>query len=224
MVDYHYDSNIFKRLARRRRRLVFAATVALFALLLVGYIIYDGLTAPTNISEPIATEVTLGEAVEQKVFDKPTYRLTTDSSWEEIEVRNNQYNSATYHSIEDGLVVRELTIYVNGYPAELPVTYVMPVEVQDNGITPLGISPKCDELQPNKNNKRDVPLSWAGVEFLCDPDLNAYVVGASHNETGYGVEIAGTFSDATYTFVYNDVEAVPQPATFEELLRDFKAK
>lgn len=224
MVDYHYDTNNYKRLTRRRRRFAFAGAAALLILLVIGYVIYDGLTAPTNVSEPIATEVTLGEATEQKVFEKPTYTLTTDPTWTEIEVRNNRYDSSTYHSIEDGLVKRELTIYVNGYPNELPVTYVLPVEIQGDEVTPLALSPKCNELQERKNNKRDVQLSWAGVEFLCDPDLNAFVAAASHNETGYGLEIAGTLSDATYTFVYKDFEAVAQPIVFQELLRDFQAK
>lgn len=224
MVDYHYDSNISSRLARRRRRIWAAATASVMVLAVIGYIIYDGLTAQTQITETEAATQTLGENVDRKVFDEPTYRLTTNSSWREIESRENSANAVRYQSMVDGLVKRELTIYINDRPSELPVTYVYPVEVAGDSITPLAVSPKCDLLQSDKKNRTDIELSWAGVKFLCDPDLKAFVAAASHNETGYDINVKGKTTDARYTFVYRDLESVPQPGEFQELLRDFQAK
>jgi len=223
-MDYHYDDNTFKKLSRRHRFLWIVVLVAFVIFIIVGFIIYDGLTAKTVVTETAPESQTLGQTVQQKVFDEETYTLTTDPTWSEIEVRDDEFVQRRYHSVENGLVVRDLAIYVNKYPDDLPVTHVVPVEINGNKLIPLGISPNCDTLQETKSNKVDITVSWAGVKFLCDPDLNAYLATASHNETGVGIELGGTFSDATYFFVYRDLETLSRPTEFQELLRNFEAK
>ena len=223
-MDYHYDKNIFRKLTRSRRQVWIVSIIAFIIFLIILYIIYDGLSAQTTITESREPEQTLGAKDEQKVFNEPTYRLTTDITWERVTDSDTLYDHKVYHSVVDGLVKRALTIYVNDTPPVFPVTHVMPVEVVEGEIRAFKISPKCDLLQPTKGNKRDVLLSWGGSDFLCDPDLKSYIVAASHNLSGYNVKVPGELTNASYFFVYRDFELAPSSQKFEQLLRDFEAK
>lgn len=225
MVDYHYDDNIFKQLAKRRRWVWFVTTIVLLIAGVIAYIIYDGLKTQTIISNPPAeVQATLADTKSQSVFDEETFRLTTDDTWQKVEVRDPEYDQFVYHSFSDGVVRRELSVYVNDIPQDFALTHVLPVEIVGSAIVPLNVSPKCDTLQENKKNKRDVAVRWAGVNFVCDPDMNAPIVGTSHNEMDYNLRIKGQTMTNTYFFVYKDLEPSAQLALFDELLKAFEFK
>ncbi|MDX1766171.1 MAG: hypothetical protein R3313_04435, partial [Candidatus Saccharimonadales bacterium] len=155
-MDYHYDDNTFKKLSRRHRVLWIGVLIVLVVFTIISLVIYDGLTANTTVTEVKSETATLGETVEQKVFDEETYTLTTDPNWREADPFQTRLNAKKYQSIVNGLVVRDLEVYVNDKPFEFPSTHVIPVEIEGNKLIPLGVSPKCDTLQKNKKNKRDV--------------------------------------------------------------------
>lgn len=228
MVDFYYSDNTHKKAARRRRFKIVFITLAALALLSVTIILIDGLRSQTDVAMVDAnTTGILGEAESHRVFDEKLFRFETDDTWERVDTKQEfeRYNALTYRSRSNGLSVRELTIFVDEYPDDYELTYVLPVEIRDNEIEPFNISPRCDQLiKGDRLNGNSVPVNWAGVDFMCDPDRGEYLVGAVHNETGYGLRIAGTNSVHRYFFLYNDLDSSPQLGTFSSILRTFRSK
>lgn len=224
MVDYHYDDNVYRRSIRKRRAGFFMISLVVLILLVIGWIIFDGLRTKEEINNNVSGEATLAQTVERAVFDEDKFSFTADTSWQQAPSIDDGHRNFRYQSLENGLVRRELTIYQDNIPTDYPLTHVAEVEVVNNRIIPLGVSPKCSEFQPNKKNKQDIELSWGGVDFICDPDLNAYIVGTSHNKDGYGTYLAGPETSGRYFFVYRDLEATPQFEILNNLLETFEAK
>ena len=224
MVDYHYDDNVHKRAVKKRRVRFFLWFLAALILIIAGWIIFDGLRTKETITNNVSETGTLAQTVERAVFETEKFRFTADTTWQEAPSVEDGYRNFRYQSMDNGLVKRELRIYQDRVPEDLALTHVNEVEVVNNKIVPLGISPKCSELQPDKKNKRDIELNWGGVDFICDPDLNAYIVGTSHNKDGYATYVAGPETTGRYFFVYRDLEATPRLEIFNNLLETFEAK
>ena len=225
MVDYHYDDNVPKSVARRSRLRLALISLSVLIVLIIGFVVYDSLRSKPNVAQVAPATSTLGSQTERQVFNEPEFRFTADTTWEKLPPVDDSYNAYRYQSSSDGLARRQLTIYVNNLPKKYAVPYVLPVEVNGNKITPLATSPKCSEIQPVKSNRNDVELSWAGVEFLCDPDGTAPEVATSHNKMGYNLRITGeSGATNTYFFVFRDSQSSPNLQTFGELLRTFEAK
>jgi hypothetical protein len=221
MVDYHYDENVHQSLRKRRRYKVAAWALAGTLVIAIILIIWDGLRSDTTVSTQTPPQ-TRGATVEQVVFDEPTFKLTADGTWRKIETREEtEYH---YQSVSDNLVRRDLRVYVNFVPTEFSITHVLPIEVEDNRVIPLTISPDCESLVPDKKSPRDQTTEWAGVTFICDPDSSAYVVGTSHNQTGYKATVPSGDNKNRFFFVYRDLEPEPRLETFSNLLRNFEAK
>ena len=221
MVDYHHDENVYRRASKRRRFKVVVYALIGTLVIVAGIVIFDGLGSDTEITTE-TTNQTLGGAIERVVFEEELFRITADTTWSKINSREaTEYH---YQSFSDNLVRRDLRVYVNNIPAEFPLTYVLPVEVEGNHLIPLSISPPCKAVVPDKKNRRDQVTNWAGVSFLCDPDSTGYLVGTSHNETGYGTVVTGTLGRNRFFFAYRDLEPEPRFEIFSNLLRTFEAK
>lgn len=221
MVDYHYDENVHRSLRKRRRYKVAAWALAGTLVVAGVLIIWDGLRSDTTVTTQTPPQ-TRAATIEQAVFDEPPFKLTADSTWRKIETREaTEYH---YQSFSNNIVRRDLRVYVNYLPSEFSMTYVLPIEVEDNRIIPLTISPHCKSLVPDKDLKRDQTTKWAGVTFVCDPDSSAYVVGTSHNQTGYSTTIKNGENANKFFFVYRDLEPEPRLELFANLLRNFEAK
>lgn len=221
MVDYHHDENVYRRASKRRRLKVVVYALIGTVAIVAGIIIFDGLRSDTEITT-VNTNQTLGGTIERTVFDEEFFRLTADTTWSKIESREEtEYH---YQSFSDNLVRRDLRIYVNGTPPEFPITHVLPIEIEGNHLIPLSVSPPCSELVPDKTSPRDQITTWAGVSFLCDPDSSAYLVGTSHNKTGYNAVVNGSKGVNRYFFAYRDLEPEPRLEIFANLLRNFEAK
>lgn len=221
MVDYHYDENVHRSL--RKRRWYKTAAWALVGTLIIAaiLIIWDGLRSDTTVTTTTPPQ-TRGATIEQAVFDEPPFKLTADSTWRKIQSR--EQTAYHYQSFSDNLVRRDLRVYVNFLPSEFAMTYVLPIEVDGNRVVPLTISPKCSTIVKDKKSKRDQTTQWAGVSFICDPDSTAYVVGTSHNETGYSTTVPSGNNTNKFFFVYRDLEPEPRLESFANLLRNFEAK
>jgi len=225
MVDYHYDDNLPKTMARWSRLKIAIISLLLLVLLITGYILVDSIRSKSSITQIQPTTSTLGSLVEQKIFDEKGFKFIADTTWERIPPVDDRYNAFRYRSITQGLVKRQFTVYVNSFPGEYPVPYVLPIEISGNKLTPLAVSPNCTTFQPDKKNKRDVQLSWAGVSFLCDPDSGISEVAASHNKTGYKISLSSkSGQNNKFFFVYRDDEPIPKLGIFNELLLTFEAK
>lgn len=221
MVDYVHDENVYRRAAKRRRLKIAAYSLIGTLIIVVAAVIFDGLSSDTTVTTQTSDQ-TLGRTIERAVFDEEDFRFTADTTWQKIDSRET--TDFHYQSFSDNLVRRDLRIYVDNTPPEFALTYVLPIEVERNKIVPLTISPHCKELVPNKKSPRDQMTSWAGAPFLCDPDSTTYVVGTSHNKTGYRSLVPGSSASHRYFFVYRDLEAEPRLETFGNLLSTFEAK
>lgn len=224
MTDYHYDDNVYKRTVKRRRVKFFLWSLVGLILGIAGWIIYDGLRVKEVINNNVSGEATLAQTVERAVFETEKFRFTADTSWHEAPSIDDGHRNFRYQFLDNGLPRRELRIYQDTIPEEYALTHVVEVEVVNNKLVPLGISPKCSEIQPDKKNKRDVQLEWGGVSFTCDPDINAYIVGTSHNKDGYATYLAGPNTTGRYFFVYLDLAFTPRLEIFNNLLETFEVK
>lgn len=221
MVDYHYDENLHRRAARKRRAKVAGYALIGTLVIVVALVIFDGLRSDTTVTNQ-TTQQTLARTTERMVFDEELFRFNADTTWQKISSR--EATEFHYQSFVSNLAKRDLRIYVNEIPVEFPLTYVLPVEVEGNRIVPLSFSPHCKNLVKDKKSKRDQTVTWAGVSFLCDPDSPLYIVGTSHNQDGYGTIVEGADSRRRFFFVYRDLEPNPRLETFANLLRSFEAK
>lgn len=228
MVDYHYDDNTHRRAARRRQVKVAFITLVALGLMVAIIIIIDSLRTQTQVTQVDAnSQRTLGQSAQQQVFDEKWFILETDPTWERVDPKPefDKYTTVTYRSSDHGLSLRELTVFIDTIPSDYALTYVLPVEIEQGRIEPFSISPRCNELLPPKAKKHlTIKLSWAGVDFFCDPDRGTYLVGTSHNKQGYGLELAGPTTAHRYFFLYNDVESTPQLDNFAAILRTFEPK
>lgn len=221
MVDYHYDENIHRQLRKKRRRKIAIWALAGTAIVVVILIIWDGLRSDTTVSVTTPPQ-TQGASVQQVIFDEEPFRMTADGTWRKIETR--EQTDYHYQSFDDGLALRDLRVYVDTIPPEFAITYVLPIEVDANRVIPLTISPRCNSLVEDKKDRRDQLTTWAGVDFLCDPDSTTYIVGTSHNEYGYGAVVKNGNNEHRFFFVYRDLEPEPRMDVFTNLLRNFEAK
>lgn len=224
MVDYHYYDNTNAKLARRRWFKIVAIALISVGLIAIGLVIYDALNASTQITFTPPSTSTLGQQAERAVFNETEFRLETDPGWQKVTLIEDLPNGYRYQQLDNGNIKRDLTVYIDSVPTDSAITRVLPIEIDGSKIIPLSVSPRCETLQRDKNNKRDVVLSWAGVRFLCDPDLNADVVGTAHAEFGSSTPIKGQATSHKYFFVYRDLESVSQPEVLSRLLRGFEAK
>ncbi len=222
MVDYHYDENVYRRPRKQRRWKVAAWALAGTLAVAIALVIWDGLKSDTTVTVLTPPQQTQGVSIEQAVFDEEPFRLTADSSWRKISSR--EQTDYHYQSVSDDLVRRDLRVYVDNIPPEFAITYVLPIEVDANKVIPLTISPPCRNLVKDKKSKRDQLTTWAGVDFLCDPDSTAYIVGTSHNEMSYGTVVKNGANQHKFFFVYRDLEPEPRMEIFSNLLRNFEAK
>lgn len=226
MVDYHYDDGVYRRTLKRRRLKYFLWSVAILVLAAAGWVIYDGLRAKEEINNNVEGQATLAQTAERTVFEEEKFRFTANAGWQEAPPIDDGHRNFRYQYMENGLVRREFRIYQDSIPQDYALTHVVEIEVVNNQPVSLGVSPKCSEIQPDKSNRRDIELSWGGVDFICDPDLADphNIIGTSHNRDGYGTYLAGPQTEGRYFFIYRDFDAVPQLETFNNLIETFEVK
>jgi hypothetical protein len=231
-VDYHYDDNLHKHIKRRQTSRVIVVSLFLVFLGIGGYILWDGLTNTSTSSTGTEQTVTkiLGSQVERQVFETDSYSFETDLSWQKVDLpfEYRGYNASTYRSYSDaGLSLREFTIFEDTIPTDEELTYVLPVEIVDEStIEPLQISPRCNQLLDDQDSNISQQTEWAGANFICDPDRGSYILGTSHNSTGYSLEFVGqeTGKQRSFFILYEDVEPTPRVQTFVNILRSFRVK
>ena len=228
MGDYHYADNIHRRATRRRTFKIIAIILSVLLAAALILIVLDALRNKTNVSVIQTDERRiLGQADTTRVFNEAHFSFQADETWQKVDTKEEfvRYNALTYRSLENGFSLRELTIFIDEYPEDYGLTYVLPVEIENNRITPQQLSPRCNQLLDDGHPKHlSTEAVWAGVSFICDPDRATYTIGASHSETGYGVRIEGTNAVHRYFFLYNDLESSPRFDVFSQILSSFEAK
>jgi len=229
MSDYDYRTNLNAQEARKRRVRTFLTAFFITIILAAGGVIYDALRTKTIITTGKPTTATLGESSKQQVFDTLAFRFKTDLGWQKLEsipTNYRSYNPYRYHYRDaDGKVRRELYIFQDNIPEGEGLNYVLPVEILDNRIEPLGeLSPLCNTLLNDPLETEKVPVEWGGVNFTCLTQGHFYRVGAVHNKMGYGLQLAGTNAVHRYFFLYQDVSDSPSYDVFVNILRSFETK
>jgi hypothetical protein len=216
-------------LARRRKLRAVLWGLAITITLVVLYIIVDALRTKSIIKESTGNVTqTLGEAIQKNIFDEKLFTFETPVGWEKVDPpdRIKEYTDLTYRRLKDGLTLQEMYIVMNeNIPKDYELTYVLPIEISEsNTIQPFDVSPKCNELADKPSSRQSQIVSWAGVEFMCDPDRGSYIVGTSHYKFGYSTQLAGSSSVNQYFFIFLDYQPTPQFTNFQNILRTVRTK
>lgn len=176
----------------------------------------------------------VGEDSATQAIDHELFSFTLPADWKELKrVNLSTERSITWASTKANDSARELTIYIDTIPSDMPVNRLLPVTVQGNKLSPGTVSANCATFTQGGNSNvqassqlKPTQARWEGVDFIC----NLTNVVLNHVGVGSGaaintVPIVGPSKGAhKYFFLYNDQNIQPNYTILSDALSSFIAK
>ena len=229
MAAYHYRRNVYRKVRRLRRAHHLAGGgLLLIAVLAVGGGVYIwqqiSATPPAPASKPQSLGIYTG--VPKKLYSNEIFSFTSSKDWQysqEASLRPHRY--IFYSSTSKGLVDYELRVYLNEFPENNPVNYILPVTVQAGRLMPQPASARCSSLPPVTKSNNFVPKKYQNITFLCDNASSRQVAGAGIEGGSYEIPLYNTQGKLQKIgLFFTDHSAGYRPETFKEIVESFKLK
>lgn len=220
--------------SRRNRRLIIAFVAFIVLAIGGGY----GYKQYKNAVQPIITN-TAGTTREVKNaepkltrFDEGGFEFYLPPDWKKVSRPSAQYTKYSYQSTMTNADNRQLDIYMDNLPLNLPVNQAVAVQANGNKLTYGNTSENCINFTSAEARKAggssalQVKARWDGVEFLCDLDNSTRnVIGTSSPQSINKVTLTTLEGkQRAFFFVYFDQNYNPDYSIFYKMLDSFVAK
>jgi hypothetical protein len=162
-----------------------------------------------------------------KTFETDYFTLKADETWQFVREESSS-NTFVYRSFRNGLVLRDVTVFVNTLPPNLLLTGILSADAAGDRFKIRGISGHCKKaLPPNyldaTRNPADVIID--GVSFTCQADNDQTILGTGIRSSGLSASLKrqnGT--RAGYFLLYHDLESNPKTAVFKDIIEGFRSR
>lgn len=164
------------------------------------------------------------------VFSTDLFSISLPDGWA-ANGKKSPYSNQSYYEFQNnrsnnlGGILR---VYVDLYPSDYPVAYILPVTVTGNKMIADKLSGNCatfsgvpPNLSGNPNAYINWTAKWQGVSFTCDMS-SAHTAGTASIQEGYGVTIkSSNGSNHKYFLEYNDSNSNPNYQVFIDAVTSF---
>lgn len=223
MVSYYLKANSYKRMRRLRRthRLLTAMLVLLLLSLVGGGVyVWQQTTAKGGPAAVLSTSKTYYPGTPKKLYTNEKFSFESSKNWQYSRDDSDVTSKFVFYDTKDNIIRYELDVYVGKIPADLQVSYMMPVTVAAGVMSPQRMSQKCyDTFQ-----KPPVLIEEFGnVKFNCEKVSSKEVIGAGVVGGSYAIPMytpSGALKQVAFTFI--DHSSTPFEDYFAEILKSFK--
>ncbi len=218
------------RRSRSLRNIYSIVAVILLVLLGAGYIVANHyLKSNTTLSQENALVTVYGQSTEKKqLITESSFRFELPANWKKLTVPKSMYQLYRWQGTSTDDKPRQLDIYVDELPTQLPINRLLPVEAEDNRITISNtVSDNCANFTGTNlagQKPASAPAKWSGVDFICD--LATYtrnVTGTGSAGTINRVSLTGEKGKHNYFIVYTDNSSNPDYGILTQALQSFRA-
>ncbi len=225
MSRYHHQKNTYKKLRRYKRAhkgLVTTLSVFILSAVLLGFwVVYFDNT--TSSPDPVVVSQGFNNSLTRHV-ENEYFSFSAQGNWQ-LQTPDPIFpDRYIYQSKRQNLIERELTVYVGHIPSDEYITQVVPVQIENNRIKVISISPKCGQLAPESKNP--VRLTYNQTNFLCLPDSSETIMAASLVKGDYRLPLTSVKQNRHINIgiFYKDLSAQPDFQIFEEILDSLTIK
>jgi hypothetical protein len=218
------------RRSRSLRNVYSAIAIVLLVLFAGGYVIANRYIKPnTTLSQDKGLVSVYGQSNEKKqVITEASFKFELPANWKKSTVPKSLYQLYRWQGTSTDDAPRQLDIYVDDLPTQLPVNRLLPVEAANNRITVLNtVSDNCSNFTGTNiagQKSTSAPAKWSGVDFICD--LATYtrnVTGTGSAGTINQVSLTGERGKHSYFIVYTDNSSNPDYGILTQALQSFRA-
>ena len=219
-----------KPLPKKRRWPLRAALIFVVLLLIVGALFLGSrLRTKTTITQaaPVTTKLN-STATTLKLFSQPGFELKLPTDWTLQSHVTGQYNIYRFQGTGKVSVSRQLDVYQDTMPVNLPLNRVQPVAASGTKISANGsISDNCSEFTKAEpaSGQNGSPAKWLNIDFLCDlHNTTRNVVGTSAAGGINKVTVQGVDGTRHNFFItYFDHGLTPDYGVFYSAIETFSA-
>lgn len=223
--DYrpNFSKNSVKK--KHRRVIVFLSLILVMAIAAIIIFIWMA-SRPDNSYQPEG-DLKSDSFYPLKTFETPYFSFEADKTWDFIKGESSN-NSFVYRSSKNGIVMRDMTVYVDSLPSNPLLTYVLPVEPVGDRFSVGEVSDHCKDylrgkIKQGDNNPVDAVIT--GVRIKCQVDGTSATVGTGLKNGSYQTTLSGKKNGAKqYYLLYHDLQYTPDLDTFMAIARTFQAK
>lgn len=220
---------------RKRRPLIgflilFGCISAVVAFVLWWFLIRGDDLQVVSVGSTATREVGVAEPTTE--YRTSLYRIELPLTWID-KGRKNPVSDSVYYEYQNtakNYDNRYLRIYVDKYPADLPINKLLPVTAVNNTLVPAVVSEDCSSFSMPANQKPATPkpdfiaAKWQGVSFTCDLKQTDNKVGTASAEEGYGATVQGSNGEKhRYFFVYIERNVRADYQFLPTVIKSFKA-
>ena len=162
-----------------------------------------------------------------KTFKTSYFQFKTDKTWKFIPEESSP-NTFLYRSYKSGLVLRNMTVYVDSMPSNLLLTRILSADARRDGFKVRQISNHCKKaLPPNylETTRNPANVTIDGVSFTCQADNDQTIIGTGISGNGLGANLARkNGGQAQYFLLYHDLEFTPKTSVFKDIVENFTSR
>ena len=214
---------------KKRRWPLWAGLIFGLLLLLGGFYILSHLHTKTTITQaaPVTTKIT-STASALKLFSEPGFELKLPTDWTLQSHVSGEYNIYRFQGTGKVSISRQLDVYQDTTPVNLPLNRVQPVDASGPHMTANGsISDNCSDFTKAApaSGQSGSPAKWQNVDFLCDlHNTSRNVVGTSAPGGINKVTLQGLDgTPRSFFMTYFDHGLTPDYGVFYSAIETFSA-
>lgn len=222
-----YRPNFSKNSVKKKHKRIIAALVLLLFLAVLAIAIFIWIVSRQGNEYQPQSDLKSDSFYPLKTFDTTYFSFEADKTWQFIKDESSA-NSFVYRSSKNGIVMRDMTVYMDSLPSNLLLTYVLPVESAGDRFSVGEVSGHCKDylkgkIKPGDNNPVDAVIT--GVKIKCQVDGTSATVGTGLKNGSYQTTLAGKKNGAKrYYLLYHDLQYTPDLDTFAAIVRTFQTK
>lgn len=224
-MPYSYRTNLSKyRILRKHKRAILVLSVLLLIVLVIYGIFIWYIHQGDRNYQP-QTDLKSKNFNPLETFKTAYFTFDTDKSWKFIpsESTNNKF---VYRSFEKNITLRDLTVYIDSLPPNPLLTYVLPVEENNDRFLIGNISDHCKnylKTKPGDNNPVEDIID--SVKINCQVDGTSYTAGTGVKGGSYQATLTRKDGQPKkYFLLYHDLEFDPEPSQFVNITQSFRTQ
>lgn len=222
-----------KRHKKRRGIAGFFLIVLVVLVCLSGIVWWFFVRSTGSQTTSINSTLTQNIAVEaeKKKHSTEFYSLELPMTWEAKGKHRPTSDSVyfEYQNTEKNFDNRGLRVYVDVFPADLPINHLLPITVVGSMLIPAVVSDDCADFSSPPSSKANaqkqdfIQAKWQGVTFTCDLKKLDRKTATASAEEGYGVSVANSKGVVhKFFFVFIDRNVQPDHQFLAEVIKSFK--
>lgn len=138
--------------------------------------------------------------------------------------QDSSTNQVTYNHYEDGVLLQQLTVYVDASPSAstLAATHTLPVTVvSGDSLSPGSVSGPCAQALP-AGQTHVSEITFQGATIPCDPGPDNYSVLLTSGQK-YTIKMQHNHVDTNYILIFKDFSTKPNTDSLLRIANSFKS-